>query len=123
MKACWGYSNSDQPYNISVKQQMAIARRPGASGHAVTVRAFCEIDSRAQGGMEFGMPFGVLLEVLAMARAHCCEIDGGVLFGALFGGCCWRCRCSIGVLFGIWGLCLLLFAGMLVMLVMLHWCC
>ena len=25
------------------------------------------------------------------AQAHFCEIDSLVLFGALFGGCCWRC--------------------------------
>ena len=32
------------------------------------------------------MLFGVLLEVLVTARAHFCEIDGRVLFGALFEG-------------------------------------
>ena len=47
----------------------------GGRGGAVWAARWC-----------FGMLFGVLFEVPVTVRAHVCNIDGQVLFGALFGG-------------------------------------
>ena len=40
---------------------------------------FRELDGRVLGGMQFG----VLFEVLVMAQAHFCKIDGRMQFGEL----------------------------------------